>query len=304
VRVVIFGAGAIGSLVGGLLSKEHDVCLIGREWHISAIRRNGLKISGMTDGVFRMEGLSSLSRYEGKPDIVFLTTKSYDTEYAAKEIARYLGDVPVLSFQNGLNNLEILKTHIEPEYLHAGITTHGVILRGPGQIEHTGTGWTVVGSFTPHGDETLIKEVSTSLTSAGIRTKISPDILTDIWKKGVVNAGINPVTAVARVPNGHILVSPELKGCAIALSTEAESVASALGFRVKNGVDEMLKVANLTAHNRSSMLQDIERKKRTEIDAITGVIVKEGKTLGLPVQYSEVFLSLVKGIERTFSISR
>jgi 2-dehydropantoate 2-reductase len=232
---------------------------------------------------------------------VLLTTKSYDTEYAAKEIAKRFPDTPVISFQNGLNNIDVLSKYVDARKVYAGTTSHGVTLLGPGQIKHAGTGMTCVGAPDVESDPDVIEALADALTAAGMKTDVSSNIVTDIWRKGVVNAGINPVTAIANVPNGQILTSPELKECAIALSTEAEQVAVALGYNIEDGVEEMLKVANRTAHNRSSMLQDVERKKPTEIQAITGVIVAEGERLDIDVRYSEVFLLMVKGIERTFA---
>jgi len=300
-KLVVYGAGAMGSFIGGLLSKKHEVCLIGREWHVSAVRKDGLRISGLTNGVFRPGALSSPSKYKGNPDLVLLTTKAYDTEYAAKELAKWFPDVPVLSFQNGLNNVETLERHLDATKLYAGTTTLGVTLLGPGQIRHAGTGSTSVGALRTGNESKIIEELASALTAAGMRTSVSDEITIEIWRKGIVNAGINPVTAIAQVPNGQVLTSPELKECAIALSNEAEQVAIALGHKVSGGAEEMLKVASRTAHNRSSMLQDIDRKKRTEIGAITGVIASEGERLDIDVRYNEVFLLLVKGIERTFA---
>lgn len=300
-KLVIYGAGAMGSFIGGLLSKKHEVCLIGRELHVSAIRKDGLRISGLTNGVFRPGALSSPSKYKGEPDLVLLTTKAYDTEFAAKEIAKRFPNAPVLSFQNGLNNVETLGKHMDSTKIYAGTTTHGVTFLGPGQIRHAGTGSTSVGALDTKSDFKVIEELADALSAAGMRTEVSVEIITEMWRKGIVNAGINPVTAIAQVPNGQILTSPELKECAIALSNEAEQVAIALGHKVSGGAEEMLKVASRTAHNRSSMLQDIDRKKRTEIGAITGVIASEGERLDIDVRYNEVILLLVKGIERTFA---
>ncbi|HHO57114.1 MAG TPA: 2-dehydropantoate 2-reductase, partial [Thermoplasmatales archaeon] len=103
-RFIIFGAGAMGSLFGGLLSARHDVLLVGREEHMKAIEENGLRIEGITNGIFYPKTKWDGERY----DFVILTTKSYDTKKAVEEILKKFGKMPVLSLQNGLRNEEII----------------------------------------------------------------------------------------------------------------------------------------------------------------------------------------------------
>ncbi len=123
----------------------------------------------------------------------------------------------------------------------------------------------------------------------------------EIWRKAVVNAGINPLTAITGLPNGALVEEPRLGAVLTAAVAEACTVARAMGYPIETTamVEQTMEVARRTGRNRSSMLQDIERGRRTEVDSITGVFVERGRALLVPVPVSETLLALVHGIERT-----
>ena len=296
-RILVYGAGAIGSFVGGLLQRAgNEVTLLCREEHAAAIKKDGLKVEGLTSFTCGPTTITSSSS-SLEVDLVILTTKAYDTEAAAAEIAG-LSPVPVLSLQNGLDNHVALHRCLGFDRVFVGTTSIGVTLLGPGRVRHAGNGTTKVGEPAPQADATMSKMIATLLTTAGLPTERSPDILSDVWKKGVVNNAINPLTAVHRCLNGRIADDPELRGEALDLALEAEEVGSRLGRDVKGASLLAFRVARETRENRSSMLQDVERGKRTEIDAITGVIVREAHAFGIPVPKSEAMLEKVRALER------
>lgn len=289
----------MGSFVGGLLSRSHDVALIGREAHVSAVRERGLTIFGDEPATYIPEAYTAISDLPWEPDVVLLTVKAYDTRHAGEDISRNVPGVPVLSLQNGLDNIDVLATLLGEERVLAGTTAHGIRLLGPGRLEHTGRGRTRLGTPFPGGDTELVERLCKALTCAGMPARVSSDIRSEIWRKGVVNAGINPLTALLGVRNGAVVEDPHLRECAVTLSREAERVGYALGHRVEGSVDLMLEVAEMTASNRSSMLQDMERGRRTEIDAITGVIVREGERHRVDVTANRTVHMLVQAMERT-----
>ena len=145
-KIMVFGAGAIGSLFGSFLAKDHEVVLFARASHVDAIKKNGLEIFGKTKMKLDIRAESSLKDIDFIPDLILLTVKSYDTETAIKQALDVFGDnTVVLSLQNGLGNIDVLKKYVDCEKIFAGVTTHGAFFSKPGVVEHTEIGDTVFG---------------------------------------------------------------------------------------------------------------------------------------------------------------
>ncbi|MEE9150246.1 MAG: 2-dehydropantoate 2-reductase [Thermoplasmata archaeon] len=299
-RILVFGAGALGSFIGGVLSKKYDVTLYGREEKILPIRESGLRINGKTNVVVRPKTAFDQKDLEGQVfDLIILAVKSYDTESAMDTVKDMVGQsTAVLSLQNGLDNEDIIGEVIGKERTLGGVTSHGITFIEPGEVHHAGTGETVIGEL--NGEETeRIKEISTALTSVGIETRISKNIESEIWTKGIVNAGINPLTALTRLQNGYLLKIPWLTRLLENTCQECIRVANKAGIDLPGCdiIEKTKNVAKLTAENKSSMLQDIERGRRTEIDSINGAIVDIGKKHNVETPVSSTLVSLIKGIE-------
>ncbi len=339
-RILIFGAGAIGSLFGGFLSQKYDVTLIGRKKHMNKIKRDGLRITGKTKGIFYPKTETKILE---KYDLIILTTKAYDTK-KSMEILKPIIDsnIIILSLQNGLGNEEIIMNSIglskgcdgkrlwrfpsisgkvadfsrrnkgvlKDVMSHGsrgntgvlrGITNHGVVFIKSGEIRHSGTGETVVGEI----DGTItdrIKKICSMFNDAGIKTRISNDIKNEVWAKTIVNSAINPITAVTGLKNGYLLKIPELTKVMEKVCEEGIRVANKSGiFFDFNVFEKTKKIAALTSENRSSMLQDLQNKKKTEIDFINGAIVKIGKRHGIETPLNSMLTVLVKGIENILS---
>lgn len=299
-KVVVFGAGALGSLVGGLLSQHHDVTLVARKAHAEAIRAHGLHITGSSRLVARPK-VALTAGEATTPDLLVLTVKAYDTARALRDAKPLLGpSVAVLSLQNGLGNLEQVRTAVGDARALGGVTTHGVTFVEAGHIHHAGVGYTRIGSIHP-GSAPLAAEVARALAQAGMAAEATPAIEAELWAKVIVNAGINPITAITGLPNGQLLLQPGLKELMEHAVREAEGVARAAGIALPEGdlVERARRVAQLTADNKSSMLQDIERGRRTEVDSISGAIVAQARGLGLEAPLNAALLALVHGIEST-----
>lgn len=298
-RIAIFGAGAIGSFFGGLLSQEHEVLLVGRKPHVEAVQSTGLRISGLTEERLQPRASTTLKGFD--PELVIVTVKSYQTEDAAKAIGPFVGKgCYVMSLQNGLDNLEKL-TAVCGDRLLAGLTSHGVTFLDFGHYKHAGTGDTVVGDVSG-GAPDMAAEIARMFTDAGIVTRVAEDIREEIWIKAAVNAAINPVTAITGLKNGALLVQKGLMMLLEDAATETAKVAQARGVDLEPemAIEKAKEVATLTADNKSSMLQDIERCKRTEIEAICGAIVRYGGLSGVETPVNRSLLFLVKGIESTY----
>jgi len=294
-RIVVFGAGALGSLYGGLLSEDHDVTLVGRQEHVDAVNGSGLHISGLREGVYRPKARTSAEGL-GTQDLVLVTVKAYDTRTAVREVEAMVGEgTAVVSLQNGLGNSEILGRSFGPRVI-MGVPFMGVTFSRPGHVCLAGLGETVMGS--PSGQHGLAIRVSETLSAVGLSTRVSANIFPEIWMKAIVNASINPITALVRRENGCICQQRELRELSKAVCQECTKAAEANRIALGRGdpFDKVVEVARMTARNRSSMLQDVERGKRTEIDAINGALAEAGESRGLSMPVNRALWSLVRSL--------
>lgn len=292
-QIAVMGAGAIGSLFGALLARAgYDVTLIGREAHVRAIVENGLKVSGLEEFNIKVKAVTRAVEAE----LFLFTVKSYDTEQAARSIP--IGEKTViLTLQNGIGNEEAIASILGVERVISGKTAYGSTLLEPGHIRFTGRGETVIGELDGRVTQ-RIKAIAELLNSAGIKTSIAIDMRTKIWEKLIVNAGINAITAITGLRNGEILKFEELKAVLKLAVEEAVAVAGASGIVIKSDmVERTIAVAQATAENQSSMLQDVKKGRRTEIEAINGAIVKLGERYGIPTPVNLALTALVKSIE-------
>jgi 2-dehydropantoate 2-reductase len=300
-HVIIVGAGALGSFIGGLLSTITRVSLIGREPHLRAIRENGLTITGITDGVFHPVAAiepSDIPQESGK--VFIFTVKGYNTEFAAETILQFVekGDV-FMTLQNGVgNDLVISEVIGEAQPILAGVTSNGITFEGSGHIIHAGRGETVIGAVDREDDE-IAKIIADLFNEAGIGTRVTRNICGEVWAKLIVNAAINPLTAITGLRNGGVLDVPELMETVKGVVSEVKATALANNIRLPDcdPLEKTIGVLKNTAQNKSSMLQDIERKRRTEIDSINGAVVRYAESAGLRVPLNRSVTALVKAIE-------
>jgi len=296
-NIVILGAGSIGSLFGGLLSVNNDVTMICRPEHAKAIAEDGLTITGKTDLVVKPKALDSVYDLQA-PDILFITVKSYDTGQAAEDVKAIVGDETiVVSLQNGLGNLETISEEF-PGIQVIGITTsHGARIISPGVVEHAGLGSTVVGGY--KNEKTQAERVAELLNRAGIETSVTENIEKEIWSKALVNAAINPLATILRQENGALLAHDGLQDIMQAIIREGVRVANSqgAGLSEEQVFTRTLDVIVQTAGNRCSMLQDVEKGKRTEIDQISGAIVDTGARNGVKTPVNQMMGTLIRAIQ-------
>ena len=297
-NIIIFGAGAIGSFIGGMLSKNNDVALIGRKTHVDSIKKNGLTIEGKTKLNIKIKAEENISNIDFSPDLLILTVKSFDTEDAIKEAKKIIGkNTLVLSFQNGLDNIEKIKKHIDEKQIIVGITTHGCIFSEPGKIIHTGIGKTVIGKPTENELQHVV-DIVDIFNKSGIKTSLNKDILREIWIKGIVNSSINPLTSFFQCKNGYLLENPILEKTVEKICEESTNVANVNGFNlsIEDMINKTKEVIRDTSENYSSMLQSIQQNKETEIDSINGKIVELGEKNNLDVSLNKLLVHLIKNL--------
>ncbi len=321
-RFLVYGAGAIGTYFAFRFSLGHEVVMVSRGDHAEVVKKEGLLVKDV-DGTqcgAQLTALTSLTDLgkEWVPDIILITVKSYDTAEAVDDIMFHFEGLcrepmALVLAQNGLDNegkaIEVISGYHTPIYLYRMLTTHGAIYISPGEIMHTGHGKTIMGFYKAlnNAPEEGLKEktlkYAINITAAGIKTKVSEDIRQDIWKKGIVNAAINPLTALLGVKNGALMDYEGLKRACARIIDEAHGVAKASGGFASDLIsqDEMmelvLEVIETTKDNRSSMLQDLDRGRRTEIDSISGAIVDRAKSNGIEAPLNSLLHGLIKYLE-------
>ena len=294
-NICVYGAGAIGTLFASFLSKRNKVICIARKPQVDAVKRYGITISGKTSFQGSIPYFQSLQDMNGSPDLILLTVKAFDTEKAAKDIAEYISeDIPVLSLQNGLNNCDVLLSYLTESQILAGITSHGALFMQPGVIKHTGIGKTCIGELDGKLSKRL-RDFQVLCIKSGLSVAMSTNIKKDIWRKGIVNASINPLTAIFQCPNGYLLENPLLHDLVVRICEESTMIAQKndVELTVQDMFEYTFEVIQDTKENHSSMLQSIRQKKRTEIDAINGTLRSLGKNTDTSVFFNELLTKVI-----------
>ena len=303
-RFLIYGAGAIGSVFGGMLARAgHDVALVGRRDHMEAVAGRGLRITGLL-GDHLVRGISTAVSLEEldahpAPDAVMLCVKSFDTQEAVDHLAGsgLVGDrTAVISLQNGLGNVERVQDVFGQERGFGGRVIFGAELDGTGSVSVTVWADKVL---LGGGDPGTAGDIADILTGCGIETEAADDIFRALWEKVLYNVGLNPLSAILEVPYGDLGREEHARSLLIGLIREAYAVARAENNASGNSADEYLDLffGNLlpaTVSHRSSMLQDIRRGRKTEIESINGEVVRRGKIHGIDAPMNEMMISLVK----------
>lgn len=205
----------------------------------------------------------------------------------------------VLSFQNGLNNIDIIKKVVNRKQIIAGVTTHGAVCFSPGIIRHTGVGKTILGEINGKKSE-RVNNIVNIFNEADIKTIVSEDIIREIWIKAIINSSINPITTFFQCKNGYLLENPILEKFVENVCRESVKIANAYG--VNQSVQEMIQktkeVIRFTSENYSSMFQSFRRGRNTEIDSINGVLIDIGRTYDVDVPLNEILVSLVRTLSK------
>ncbi len=302
-NITIIGAGAMGSLFGSFLARSGENVFLIDIWqdHVNAINSNGLGVE--FDGKTTRVNIQASSKIQDarKSDLVIIFVKSTQTEQAASQALKCINDNGVvLTLQNGMGNADIISQLVDQDKVIAGTTSHGATILGPGLIRHAGIGPTLIGMWSKNNNFEL-ENIKNVFCNAGIDTKIEDNIHLVVWKKLIINVGINAITALTGIKNGSILDSPPTGELVRSAVKEACDVAMAHGVKLADDMaDQVFKVAEATGPNRSSMGQDVDHKRQTEIDAINGVIVSLAQKKGMSVPVNQTLTALVKTLQKNY----
>src|SRR4030042_3731164 len=296
--VLVAGTGGMACLFAGKLTASgNDVTMFGT-WRegMAALRQFGVRMLDLYGNTqsYPVKVLDGAAR-NGIFTHALVLVKSWQTERVANQLKGLLSEDGIaLTLQNGLGNYEILEGKLGPERVALGVTTNGARMVQPGYVQHTGIGKISLGSHPKLGE--LIKRFQ----EAGFQVELVSTPSSLLWGKLVINAAINPLTALLRVENGELLRRPEARELLGEAAREAAMVATSQGISLPfpDPVYAVEEVARNTAPNASSMLQDVTRSRNTEIEAINGAIVKAGEKLGVPTPINRMFWRLVKSIDQ------
>ena len=308
-RFLVMGAGAIGSVFGGLLAKDgHDVALVGRQPHMGAVRDHGLSIGGIW-GEHLVLGVETATDVASLPphvyDAVLITTKAYDTADAVREALPAVGpETLVVSLQNGLGNLEVIEAAVGAERTVGARVIFGVDLERPGRAMVTVWGGDVMLGH-PRGGPPSDRIVALAgvFTHAGIKSQAIDNVLAYIWGKVLYNVALNALSALLGVPYGKLPEQEPTRRLMEEMIAESFAVARAVGAPLLwPGPEEYCRVlfdelVPPTAPHYSSMYADLQHGKRTEIDAMNGAIVRLGREHGVPAPMNQTVSLLIKAAE-------
>ncbi len=300
-HVVVLGAGAMGSLFGGLLAEGGLKVTLVDPWqeHIDNIKQNGLQIVGFGGDRFIPIGATTNAAEIESADVVFVQCKANFNAAAAKSMQHLFTEASntvAISFQNGLGNEEELATYFGEDRVLGGLTAQGANVEGPGVIRNHAELPSYIGEMSG-GVSERVTEIAETLTSAGLPTEPSASIRLDIWRKLMANIAISAVSGITGLNIGQIFNEHRADSVSYAALEEAIAVANASGVNLTaDEAHEILaKIAgpNGTPGNKSSLRVDIENSRPSEIDYINGAVVTLAKKHGVPVPVNETLVTLV-----------
>ncbi len=295
--VLIVGTGALACLFAARLSEAGVRVVMLGTWAegLRALRQQGVRLVDEqgSERAFEVQATDTPEDYSGVRYALVLV-KSWQTARAAGQLAACLGrDGLALTLQNGYGNRERLAETLGESRVALGVTTVGATLLGPGRVRQAGAGRISL------GESNALGTLPGWLGAAGFELSYVADTEALLWGKLVVNAAINPLTGLLRVPNGELLRREPARALMGEAAREAAGVAQAMGVHLPyaDPVAVVEAVARDTAQNRSSMLQDLGRGAPTEIDAICGAIVNAGERFGVPTPVNRCMWQLVRAME-------
>jgi 2-dehydropantoate 2-reductase len=303
-RVCIVGCGAVGSLFAANLAQLEDVDVwaydLARD-HVDAINADGLRLSGAGDVVGRLRATSDAAELPAC-DFGIVATKAMHTESAIRATACAFADGCVATVQNGIGNEEIISGHVER--VIRGTTFPAGRLLAPGHVQWDVKGDTALGPFEPQpAPLEEVERLADACTRAGMPTQAVRDARGPQWRKVIFNAATNPVGALTGLTHGRVCERGDLRQLVTWLVDEGKAVAAAQGIELDADPEELIDHAakpEVAYDHRSSMLQDVEARRLTEVDYLNGGIVRFGHEHGVPTPLNAAIWALVKGLEESW----
>jgi 2-dehydropantoate 2-reductase len=309
-EIVVVGPGAIGCLFAAYLARAGGTVslLDHRPERTKLLTERGITVESERGGFHTRMKVTAKPAEIRSAELLILCVKANNTADAA---ARLRGTISpqshLLTLQNGLGNVERLGELFDSSRILAGATSHGATLLDVGRVRHAGYGEIWIGetggTSSSLAGRAKLQNLAATLNRTGLQAQVVDDIEAVLWRKLVVNVGINALTAILGVPNGELLRIHECMSLMNGAVEEAVEVACYCGFHL-NAMEEIERVRAVcrsTAANISSMLQDVRHQKKTEIDQLNGVVVKMAASYGMTAPVNEVLTALVRSLEAGYS---
>jgi 2-dehydropantoate 2-reductase len=305
-KTAILGAGAMGSVVGSALAQAgNDVILIDiAKETVEAINSGGLIVQDKTGKRQTVKiRATDQAATVGPVDLIVVFVKCYQTESAVRSSAAMLGPrTAVLSLQNGWGNGPKIAELVGPDRLLIGVSYHSATTLAPGHVLHAGEGMTFIGEPDGRSSDRL-SATADLFNGAGITVTPTTSILKEIWSKLALNVATLPTSASIRLPAERLLQTSQMQQLMQGLLREVVAVAQAQ--KIPLDFDERWKaisdlLSKLAPNTKGSMLQDVEKRRRTEVDVINGAIVEAGHRLSIPTPYNNAMFWLMKALESSF----
>jgi 2-dehydropantoate 2-reductase len=299
-KIVVFGAGAVGCFYGGLLARAgQDVRFVARGPQLEALRNRGLEVSSPLLGDFSLPPLPATSRAAdiGAVDLVLVCVKTHHTAEILDDVAALVGDQTLLmALQNGIESDEVLAARFGAHRVLSAVVYVGATLERPGFLRHVAAGTLVIGERDNAATERL-RQVREVLASTGIPVRVATDIERQRWHKLTFNASFNAVSALTLRTSQDLLAIPESRALLVRVMREVVAVANARGVQLgESDIDQLVTATERAAPIRTSMLVDRERGRQLETDALVGVIVRKGLEVGVPTPATSVLHALLTAI--------
>ncbi len=308
-RVVVIGAGSLGSVVGGTLALDgHDVTLVTRDVeHVAAVIAGGVRLD---DGDrVRVAPVSAATGYDdvSECDLAIVLVKSFDTGPAVDAARPAIGDgTTVLTLQNGVGCEEVIADVVGRDRVVAGRTFVGGRIVEPGLVEYGVVGRrTTIGELDGRRTDRIVA-IADAFTAAGMATDVSDDIRVMMWEKLFVNVATGAWSALTGLPYGELSIHPDVEPMAIATVAEAIDVARALGVAVTTtdpSVPWRRAWEGLPHGFQASMLQSVLKGSRTEVDVMHGAVCRGGRAAGVATPINDTLWAAVRGLERRLELA-
>src|SRR5215813_1725058 len=318
-KFAIVGAGAIGAFLGAMLARSgEDVTLIARGPHLRAMQEHGVRIRGEIGEFHVNTEATDDPRSIGEVDVVIITLKAQSLPAMAPNLAPLIGErTSIITAQNGFpwwyfykhggewegTSLEsvdprrVISQNIDAAHVVGCVVYPSTEIVEPGIVfHHEGTRFAI---GEPDGSKSeRCRRIADSLINAGLRCPIRTNIRHDIWVKLMGNVAYNPISALTRATLIEIVQCADTRNLAAAIMSEADSVASKLGIEIGVSIEQRLEGAERVGHHKTSMLQDVEAGKPTELDAIVGAVIELGDKLGLSLPNTKAVYACIKLLEQ------
>lgn len=299
-HVAILGAGAMGSLFGSLLSRNNEVALVDLNRNlVETINRQGIRVNEK-DGsseVFHPHAVTDASSLKAQ-DLVIVFVKSMFTESALKANGNLIGpNTFLMTLQNGSGHESVLSKFTDTDRIIIGSTQHNSSIVNAGEIFHGGAGHTSIGLLS--GRTEPLESIAANFTSCGLGCSVSDNVQKQIWNKLFTNTAASSLTAVFQQPLGFLLKSDSAHSLMKELVSEAVEVANCLnlGFDRQAVLEDVERVCANAPQGYTSIYADIRDGRKTEVDSISGSVIKTAEKYGIDVPVHRIIVKIIHSLE-------